>query len=54
MLKKWLSYRDGLIIGRPLSAYKVAYFQQSARRIAAVLMLGPAPDSAYQACVAAH
>ena len=54
VLKKWLSYRDQSIIGRPLTANEVAHFQQTARRIAAILMLGPALDSAYQSCVSAH
>jgi hypothetical protein len=53
VLKKWLSYRDQSIIDRPLNGEEVAHFQQTARRIAAILLLGPALDSSYQACVPA-
>lgn len=54
VLKKWLSYRDHSIIARPLSAEEVGHVQQVARRIAAVLLLGPALDASYQDCVLAH
>ena len=54
VLKKWLSYRDHSIVGRPLSSDEVAHFQQTARRIAAILMLGPALDASYRDCVVAH
>ena len=39
MLKKWLSYRDRDILGRPLSVEEVQYFSHTARRIAAILGL---------------
>jgi len=54
VLKKWLSYRDHSIIARPLSAEEVGHVQQVARRIAAVLLLGPELDASYQDCVQAH
>ena len=54
VLKKWLSYRDHSIIARPLSAEEVGHVQQTARRIAAVLLLGPALDASHQDCVLAH
>lgn len=54
VLKKWLSYRNHSIIARPLSAEEVGHVQQVARRIAAVLLLGPALDASYQNCVLAH
>ena len=54
VLKKWLSYRDHSIIARPLSAEEVGHVQQAARRIAAVLLLGPTLDASYQDCVLAH
>jgi len=54
VLKKWLSYRDHSIIARPLSAEEVGHMQQVARRIAAVLLLGPELDASYQDCVQAH
>ncbi len=54
VLKKWLSYRDHSIIGRALSADEVGHVQQSARRIAAVLLLGPELDAAYRHCAIAN
>lgn len=54
VLKKWLSYRDHSIIARPLSAEEVGHVQQTARRIVAVLLLGPALDASYRDCVLAH
>lgn len=46
--KKWLSYRDHSIIGRALSAEEAGHIQQTARRIAAVLLLGPNLDAPYR------
>ena len=48
VLKKWLSYRDRDILGRPLSVEEVQHFRDTARRIAAILRprqpgLTPAP-----------
>ena len=37
VLKKWLSYRDRDILGRPLSVEEVQHFTDTARRIAAIL-----------------
>jgi hypothetical protein len=54
VLKKWLSYRDKSIIERPLGGDEVGHFQQTARRIAAILLLGPALDASYQDCIAAQ
>jgi hypothetical protein len=54
VLKKWLSYRDQSIIGRPLTGDEVGHFQHTARRIAAILLLGPALDASYADCIAAH
>ena len=51
VLKKWLSYRDRSIIRRPLLQAEISHFQQTARRIAAILLLGPALDASYQACI---
>ena len=39
VLKKWLSYRDRDILGRPLSVEEVQHFTDTARRIAAILGL---------------
>ena len=37
VLKKWLSYREHAILGRPLSPSEVEYFSHTVRRIAAIL-----------------
>ena len=47
MLKKWLSYRERPILGRPLTVDEVAHVRETARRIAALLLLGPELDANY-------
>jgi Type ISP C-terminal specificity domain/N-6 DNA Methylase len=47
VLKKWLSYREAEIIGRPLSGDEVMQFAKSVRRICEILCMGPALDQAY-------
>lgn len=54
VLKKWLSYRDHGITDRPLDADEIAHVQATARRLAAILLLGPELDEAHAACAAAH
>ncbi len=49
VLKKWLSYREHSLLGRPLHEDESKYFAQVVRRIAAILLLGPALDASYQA-----
>ena len=39
ILKKWLSYRERPILNRPLSAEEVRHFADTARRIAALMVL---------------
>ena len=39
VLKKWLSYRERPILNRPLSAEEVRHFADTARRIAALMVL---------------
>ena len=39
VLKKWLSYREQRVLGRPLKHDEVAHFMNTARRIAALLLL---------------
>ena len=42
VLKKWLSYRERKVLDRPLTLEEVQHFANTARRIAAILMLtGP-------------
>ena len=48
VLKKWLSYRETALLGRPLTLDEVEYFQKTARRIAAILLLGPELDANYR------
>ena len=43
-LKKWLSYRERAILGRPLTPDEIQHFTHTARRIAAILLLTPKPD----------
>jgi hypothetical protein len=54
VLKKWLSYRDSSIIKRPLTPDEVAHIQNTARRLAAILLLGLELDASYRACAASH
>ncbi len=39
VLKKWLSYRERTILARPLSPAEVQHFTDTARRIAAILLI---------------
>ena len=38
VLKKWLSYRERKVLGRPLRPDEVQHFSETARRIAAILL----------------
>ena len=53
VIKKWLSYREYSILGRPLKPDEVHYVSQMIRRIAAILLLTPALDANYAAVKAA-
>jgi hypothetical protein len=53
VLKKWLSYREEPLLGRPLHEEEARYFSQVVRRIAAILLLGPALDASYAAILPA-
>ena len=52
VVKKWLSYRERPVLGRPLRDEEVLYVQEMARRIAAILLMGPALDANYAAAKA--
>ena len=52
VLKKWLSYRELELLGRPLSVDEVAYIRDVVRRIASLLLLGPELDANYAAAKA--
>lgn len=53
MIKKWLSYRELELLGRSLTMDEARYVTEMARRIAALLLLGPALDANYEAVKAA-
>jgi hypothetical protein len=53
VIKKWLSYREQAVLGRPLWPEEAAYVSEMVRRIAAILLMGPALDASYSACKAA-
>lgn len=47
VLKKWLSYREAALLGRPLSSDEAQTFTHHVRRIASILALQQALDSHY-------
>ncbi len=49
VLKKWLSYREQPLLGRPLHEREARYFSQVVRRITTVLLLGSALNASYEA-----
>lgn len=49
VIKKWLSYREHQLLGRSLTKEEVREVSNTARRIAAVLLLEPALDMNYLA-----
>jgi hypothetical protein len=53
VVKKWLSYREEKLLGRPMTKDEVRWVQEMARRIAAILLLEPLLDENYRA-VKAH
>lgn len=52
VLKKWLSYREFGVLGRPLSVPEMMFLPQAARRIAAIILLTPRLDASYLAAKA--
>jgi hypothetical protein len=53
VIKKWLSYREHVLINRPLTLQEVQHVIGMARRLAAVRLLEPALDANYAATTAA-
>ena len=49
VIKKWLSYREKELLDRPLTVEEARYVTETARRIAAILLLSPALDANYRA-----
>lgn len=52
VLKKWLSYREFKVLGRPLRQEEMTYITEVVRRLKALLLLGPDLDSNYRAASA--
>lgn len=48
VLKKWLSYREKVLLGRSIAAKEARCVTEMARRIAALILLGPALDANYE------
>ena len=49
VIKKWLSYREHKLLGRPLTTDEARQVMNIARRIASILLLEPSLDANYQA-----
>ena len=54
VLKKFLSYRESSLLGRPLTPAEIRYVRDMARRLAALRLMGPELDANYRTCAAAH
>jgi NAD(P)H-hydrate repair Nnr-like enzyme with NAD(P)H-hydrate dehydratase domain len=52
VMKKWLSYREHDLLGRPLTPDEAREVTHMARRLAALLLLAPALDANYAAAKA--
>jgi hypothetical protein len=48
VIKKWLSYREHKLLGRPLTTDEAREAMNIARRIASILLLEPTLDENYQ------
>jgi hypothetical protein len=53
VIKKWLSYREADLLGRPITQDEAREVRDMARRIAAIILLEPALDANYAAVKAA-
>ena len=53
VIKKWLSYREKPLLGRPLTPEEIDEVTHMARRLAAIVLLEPALNGNYQS-VKAH
>jgi Type ISP C-terminal specificity domain len=49
VVKKWISYREQNLLGRPLRDDEARYVTEMIRRIAAILLLEPALNANYEA-----
>jgi len=50
VIKKWLSYREGSVLGRSITKEEARYVTHLIRRLTALVMLGPALDVNYEEC----
>ena len=50
VIKKWLSYREEGVLGRPMTKDEARNVTNLIRRLTALVLLGPALDANYQAC----
>jgi len=48
VVKKWLSYREEKLLGRPLKYEEVEHVMNTCRRLATILLLGPKLDTNYK------
>jgi hypothetical protein len=48
VIKKWLSYREFKVLGRPLRLEEMTYITEVIRRLKALLLLGPELDDNYR------
>lgn len=54
VIKKFLSYREQPLLGRPLTPGEIRYVRDMARRLSALRLLSAELDANYRACAAAH
>ena len=50
VLKKWLSYRHVKALGRPMAHAELRAFRDAARRVTALILLGPELNAHYERC----
>jgi hypothetical protein len=53
VIKKWLSYREAKILGRPINIAEADHVRDTARRLASICLLGKKLDLNYSAIKAA-
>ena len=51
VMKKWLSYREKELLGRTLSVDEARYVTDTARRLAALMLLGPQLEANYRTII---
>ena len=49
VVKKWLSYREFRVLGRPLLQEEMTYITEVVRRLKALLLMGESLDANYRA-----